>query len=231
MTSRRPRPLLVAVAVTLAVTLAARLLPDSWAGTAVGAVFLVATYLSALRGDAARAEHYGLALGGLLLTEPLSARRLARDAARALGAAALTALLIFPPFIVAWRWWWAPLGSFAWQPPPQLWDDVSAQLLAIALPEEAFYRGYLQTALDDRLGTRRRVLGAPLGWGLVLTSLIFAVGHFATEANPARLAVFFPSLLFGWLRARTGGIGASLLLHAASNLLTLTLARSYGLLH
>jgi membrane protease YdiL (CAAX protease family) len=44
------------------------------------------------------------------------------------------------------------------------------------------------------------------------------------------LSVFFPSLLFGWLRARTGGIGASVFFHALCNLFAAYLARSYGLL-
>ena len=43
-------------------------------------------------------------------------------------------------------------------------------------------------------------------------------GHFATHAHVARLAVFFPSLVFGWLRARGGGVGAAILFHASCNL-------------
>ena len=40
--------------------------------------------------------------------------------------------------------------------------------------------------------------------------------------------MFFPALLFGWLRCRTGGIGAAWL-HAMSNLFSATLGRGYGL--
>ena len=36
------------------------------------------------------------------------------------------------------------------------------------------------------------------------------------------------ALLFGWLRARTGGIGAGVALHAMSNLLSAFLADAYG---
>jgi hypothetical protein len=72
------------------------------------------------------------------------------------------------------------------------------------------------------------VLGAPIGWGLLVSSLIFAIGHFVTVPVPARFAVFFPSLLFGWLRARTGGIGASLTFHAFCNVFSETLGRAYG---
>ena len=65
---------------------------------------------------------------------------------------------------------------------------------------------------------------------MVVTSAVFALGHLATVPEPARLAVFFPSLAFGWLRARTGGIGAGVLYHASCNLFASFLGRGYGLL-
>jgi membrane protease YdiL (CAAX protease family) len=61
----------------------------------------------------------------------------------------------------------------------------------------------------------------------LLTSAIFAVGHLFTELNAARLAVFFPSLVFGFLRARTKGIGASVAFHAMCNLFSAYLLHSY----
>jgi membrane protease YdiL (CAAX protease family) len=72
------------------------------------------------------------------------------------------------------------------------------------------------------------VLGAALGPGILVASALFAVGHLLTEVKPDRLAVFFPALVFGWLRARTGSIGAGVLFHAACNLFAAWLARSYG---
>ena len=47
-------------------------------------------------------------------------------------------------------------------------------------------------------------------------------------ADPARLAVFFPSLLFGWMRSRTRGIGAGVAFHAMCNIFSETLMRGYG---
>ena len=64
---------------------------------------------------------------------------------------------------------------------------------------------------------------------LILTCAAFALGHVLTEPNPGRLAVFFPALVFGWLRARTGGVGASIVFHALCNLFASTLGRGYGL--
>jgi membrane protease YdiL (CAAX protease family) len=99
----------------------------------------------------------------------------------------------------------------------------------IALPEEIFYRGYLQSKFDALSPPSFRVAGAWVGRGLLYTSVIFALGHLATIHQPARLAVFFPSLVFGWLRARTGGVGASVCFHAACNLFSEALGRGYGL--
>ena len=83
-------------------------------------------------------------------------------------------------------------------------------------------------SLDDARPLRVRVLGADLGPSILVTSVLFALGHLATELDANRLGVFFPALLFGWLRARTGGIGAGVAFHALANLFTAFLARSYG---
>ena len=64
----------------------------------------------------------------------------------------------------------------------------------------------------------RRFLGAPIGRGLVVSSLLFALGHVAVVPNPQRLAVFFPALVFGWMRARTGSIVPGAVFHALCNL-------------
>jgi membrane protease YdiL (CAAX protease family) len=64
---------------------------------------------------------------------------------------------------------------------------------------------------------------------LLAASAIFALGHVATVQLPTRLAVFFPALLFGWLRARTGGIGASVCFHMICNVYSQALGRGYGI--
>ena len=104
-----------------------------------------------------------------------------------------------------------------------------AHVLVVALPEEAFFRGYLQTALDDRYGSKLTIVGLQLSTGLLISSLIFALGHLTTTPQIGRLAVFFPSLLFGLLRQKTGGIGASVLLHAQCNIFAALLGQGYGL--
>ncbi len=224
------RALTVALTATLVVTLVSRLSPDEWANTAVGAVFLGATWLTVLRGDTATIRAFGLSLGGLTEPEPLDARRLLGAGLRALGWAGLMALIFFPPFWLGYKLTWTSGGPFVWRWPDEIVSKALGQLLVIALPEEAFFRGYLQSALDGRWkSSTRKVLGAELGAGWLVASLVFAVGHVLTVPNPARLAVFFPALLFGWMRARTGGVGAGVVFHALCNLLSAFLAEGYGL--
>jgi len=95
------------------------------------------------------------------------------------------------------------------------------QLLVVALPEELFYRGWMQTTWA---GTRAgagpvrgvRLLGADLPPGFLATQALFAAGHLVS-LQPWRLGTFFPGLLFGWLRQRTGGLAAPVVAHTLSN--------------
>jgi uncharacterized protein len=165
-----------------------------------------------------------------LVASPIR-NRVARDTGVTLLWAMGIATLVFPPFLVGFVGWWHPAGGFFPAPIRPVLEDVPGQLLMVALPEEAFYRGYLQTALDDCWKRRWNFWGGYLSVGMLVSSAIFAVGHVLTEPHPNRLAVFFPSLLFGWLRTRTRGVGASIFLHAFSNLYSAYLGRSFGMWH
>jgi membrane protease YdiL (CAAX protease family) len=220
----------VSADVTLAVAVITRLAPPSAHTTLVGLTFLAATWLLVWRRDDERVRRSGLALGGLVIPGRLDLRAVGRAAGRALGWAFAFVAVIAVPFFFVWRFWWAPRLTFSLaMRPAELANEVFGQVLVIALPEEAFYRGYLQSRLDEAWAPRWNVLGANVGPGLVVTAAIFALGHLATVQLPARLAVFFPALLFGWLRARTGGIGASVGFHASCNVYSLLLGRGYGL--
>ena len=214
---------------------------DEYVPVVVGALFLwTAVHMSQRQAEGVR--RYGLALGGLL--EPpervpdgpfgsvrdlaLALRRAAPSGARELGVALLLAALIFPPFAFGFWLWHAPARPFALELPPDLGSYLLTQLLVVALPEEALFRGYVQSRLSEGLGRPVRVLGAQLSWPAWLWQAgLFALLHFAVEPFPARLAVFFPALVFGWLRSLRGGIGASAVFHALCNLLSDVLARSW----
>lgn len=99
------------------------------------------------------------------------------------------------------------------------WTIILAQFILVALPEEYFYRGYLQTTLDDAMPQRARWWIFHLSPAILITSVLFGVGHFIIDLRPARMSVFFPSLLFGWLRDHTGTILSCVVYHAACNLM------------
>ncbi len=235
MTARRLAvPLGIAAAVTALVTLASAFLPDRYVATVVGLIFFGATWLFVWRGEDDSVVHHGLSFGGAVTRGQVDVRRLVREVRIALGWAFGLAVVTFGPFFVGWRLWaryvWHSHHRFVFAAAPlDVLNEIAGQLVIIALPEEAFYRGFLQTRLEDLWPGGVRVLGANVGPAILVTSAIFALGHLATQHDASRLAVFFPSILFGWLRARTRGIGAGLLFHAMCNLFSETLMRGYGL--
>lgn len=91
-------------------------------------------------------------------------------------------------------------------------------LLVAALPEELFFRGYLQGQLERWAPPHARIFGVLFGRAACLAALLFALGHFLGEWNAYRLATFFPGLLFAWLYTRSGSIVGALLLHTLCNL-------------
>jgi len=104
---------------------------------------------------------------------------------------------------------------------------ILAQLLLIAFPEEFFYRGYLQTSLQRLFPRRFDVLWIHTSVAIIMTSALFALGHFVIDLRVSRLAVFFPSLLFGFLRDRTGTITSCIVYHAACNLMVEAISPHY----
>ena len=101
---------------------------------------------------------------------------------------------------------------------PQGYAAVAvAHFLVVALPEEFFFRGYLLGRLDGIFSWRFKLLGVEVGHGLWLSSLLFAVGHFAVDFYPSRLLVFFPALAFGYLRLKRNSIVAPVIFHGCCN--------------
>ena len=195
---------------------------------------------------------------------------------RGLKVAGVAMLVVFPPFVLFFFWFYAQVcpgdPSEVWLLRPVLWGEqltpaagqleryfdrlcvphnhrfwpdevrvpsdwlawgglgvlmaVVIEIFAIAMPEEVFHRGYLMSALEERWPPARRLLGAPFGLAAVLSSALFAVGHLVGMAEGARLATFFPALLFAWLWRKSNSLWAPALFHAASNLLMAILIAS-----
>jgi membrane protease YdiL (CAAX protease family) len=100
-----------------------------------------------------------------------------------------------------------------------IFELLLIHIIMVGIPEEVFYRGYVQTRLQALFPPRWRLFGVEIGTAVLMTSVLFALGHFLIEFNPWRLMVFFPSLLFGWVRNWTGVIGAAAIVHGLSNVL------------
>jgi membrane protease YdiL (CAAX protease family) len=112
--------------------------------------------------------------------------------------------------------------EFHLQLPPRFPEWVVDQYLVVALSEEYFYRGYLQSRLNA-CWPKQNSLWKP---GLWLTALLFALGHLASF-EVSRLSVFFPALLFGWAKEKTQGLLCPILLHGSCNLLLMVLQASF----
>jgi len=92
---------------------------------------------------------------------------------------------------------------------------ILIQLLLVALPEEVFFRGYLQQKLGNTVK------------GVIAVSLLFALAHFVTlclggggglsDCSQAVLT-FFPSLVMGYLYMSTGTLWASIIFHFLANI-------------
>lgn len=157
-----------------------------------------------------------------------------RDRASWLAAARLALAVVAVvalPYLAAyhlWQSWWFGLGPSGTLPSSML-TLVGYHLFFVAIPEEMFYRGYLQSRLDEVWAPRWRILGADLGPGWLLTCALFAFGHSVVHFQWWHFAIFAPSLVFGWMRARSGGIVAGALFHAWCNVTVTTLDTLYGI--
>jgi membrane protease YdiL (CAAX protease family) len=206
----------------------------------VGTVFLLLPILL-LQRRGEDFERFGIALGGLLGGAPRRPGLLGlaldlvtltwKNRARIVGDvgfAIALGCLIFPPFVLGFQLYWQPTRAFTFVAPDGFWGVALAQLVVVGLPEEFFYRGYVQTRLHEVFPRTVRVLGTDVSpLALLVTSTLFALGHFLVDLDPGRLAVFFPSFLFGWIRQRRGSIGAGAIFHAMCNVIADVLMIGY----
>ena len=144
---------------------------------------------------------------------------------------------LIPAWLVAYHLWQTQVfgleAGAGWPPgdgwPLGLLELVGYHLFFIALPEEFFYRGYLQTRLNEIFPRKWLIFGVPMGWGAVCASVLFAFGHTLVEVQWWHFATFFPGLVFAWMRERSGGVVAGAGFHAFCNVAVICMDRLYGL--
>lgn len=93
--------------------------------------------------------------------------------------------------------------------PRWTWDfaGLLAGNAAVAFAEEFFYRGYMTLRFEERWPPVRSA---------VAVAALFALGHLLQPA-PWRVLVFFPALVFAWLRRRTGTVVGAAIAHFLFN--------------
>ena len=133
----------------------------------------------------------------------------------------ITSLIVFPPFAVGFKYFSIYFLGRPFVPgfSGNVANMILGEIFYVGLPEEFFYRGYIQGVLRKYVDKKRIMLfGCPLTMSILITSILFAIGHFVIDFNPARFSVFFPALLFGCLKERRNDLTASTLFHATSNI-------------
>jgi len=108
---------------------------------------------------------------------------------------------------------------------PIVLEYLLYQLTLPGIAEELSYRGVIQPGLNAAWGRPWKLLGAQVGWGWVITSVIFWAPH-AFRVDPTmHLSFYWPTLtmqliagfVFGWLRERTGSVFPPMLTHNLVN--------------
>jgi hypothetical protein len=95
------------------------------------------------------------------------------------------------------------------------------------LNEELIYRGILLAILFKIFPENLNLLGAPFGWGIIVTSLLFGLLHgFWLDNNLAvHIEVIalrnatISGLVFAWLKARTGSLVMPVMAHSLEDFL------------
>jgi membrane protease YdiL (CAAX protease family) len=110
--------------------------------------------------------------------------------------------------------WWLYPQPVAWDKPLRHPGWFLQLTLLYPLLEEIAFRGLLQELVHDYLSQARF---GPLSVANLLTSVLFTAAHFFYHPPLAAALVFFPSLVFGFFKDRTGALTAPVLLHSFYN--------------
>ncbi|MEI7740785.1 MAG: JDVT-CTERM system glutamic-type intramembrane protease [Betaproteobacteria bacterium] len=93
--------------------------------------------------------------------------------------------------------------------------QVIVLVIIAPITEEIIFRGAIQTFLSQRN------FELNLGWlslSNLITSCLFSASHFLLNHSIEILLVFFPSLIFGYLREKSNSLMGSIVVHGFYNL-------------
>ncbi len=105
------------------------------------------------------------------------------------------------------------------QPLSELITRIIIVLVFVAFLEEFFFRGYVQTRLNEAFARPYALFNVNYGAGLILTAVIFGLFHplSVTNQNPWAWALWTATggLIFGFLREKSGAVVTPALVHGA----------------
>ncbi|AMR26224.1 hypothetical protein A0257_03360 [Hymenobacter psoromatis] len=140
-----------------------------------------------------------------------------------------------------WRWLMPLLvleTGLLWLLLPGGHPTVNYQLvnLSVGITEELTFRGIFLALLNRAFPRRVRVLGAELGWGTVVSSLIFGLVHglrvdaaFHPTLNLLPMAIpTVGGFVLAWCRARSGNLLLPIAVHSGMNELAQLIALVKG---
>lgn len=106
-------------------------------------------------------------------------------------------------------------------------DDLETIVFQWSMPgldEEIFYRGLFLLAMNEAFSVRAGILGAPIGYGGLVTTVLFGLAHgLAYDKNELSFdAISFamtggPALILLWLRECTGSVLMPIIGHNIAN--------------
>ncbi len=91
-------------------------------------------------------------------------------------------------------------------------DIIIFHLFMVSLPEEVYFRGFLQESIGNNIK------------GVVIVSILFSIIHLPKlifDGDLSSALTFFPSLVMGYLYMRTSNIIPCVIFHFFANLLFL----------
>lgn len=144
----------------------------------------------------------------------------------------LTSIIIFPLFLTLSHLVLTHFLNFTYQSSFK-WLSLTfllSQIILVGFPEEFFFRGYLQSFLKFRFHnpiTFLKPLPLETTYSIPLSAMIFAASHSLITFQWWHFSIFFPALVFGWLREKTNGLIAPILFHALSNIVITWIGASY----
>jgi len=111
------------------------------------------------------------------------------------------------------------LPSRATLPQNQQWLRwLFYQFLYVAVAEEVFFRGYVQSNILSLINTAKGQQYRLRQWASIsISAAVFAVAHTIIQGQIISILTFLPGLILGWLFIRTRLLLAPILFHGLAN--------------